>query len=97
MVRKKKVKIDLGFLGFEKDYTCLKVSIPHKKSKNKLLTDVQKVENQQFASERIAVEHSFGGLKRYRILSDKSRIHDWGLYDTILGVCAGLWNFYIRN
>lgn len=94
---KKKVCVDLGFLGFAKDYEHLKVSIPYKKSKKKPLTDDQKAENQVLASERIPVEHSFAGLKRYRILSDRLRTHDWNLYDTILGVCAGLWNFYLTN
>jgi hypothetical protein len=91
----KKVRVDLGFLGIAKDYACLKVHIPHKKSKNNPLTDEQKADNHLLASDRIPVEHSFGGLKRYRVLSDRVRIHDWGLYDTILGVCAGLWNFYL--
>ena len=49
------------------------------------------------ASERINVEHSIGGIKRYRILSDRLRIHLIDLYDDILSVCAGLWNFYLAN
>jgi hypothetical protein len=49
------------------------------------------------ASERIKVEHSIGGLKRYRILSDRLRTHLIDLYDDILWVCAGLWNFYLAN
>jgi hypothetical protein len=93
----KKLRVNLGFLGIAKEYTCLKVDIPHKKGKNTPLTDKQKADNQILASERIPVEHSFAGLKRYRILSDRARCHDWDLYDTILGVCAGLWNFYITH
>ncbi|NJL12634.1 MAG: hypothetical protein HC913_06320 [Microscillaceae bacterium] len=34
-------------------------------------------------------------MKRYRILSDRLRMHDEGLYNTILEVCAGLWNFNV--
>ena len=54
-----------------------------------------RAENQGLASQRIVVEHAHAGLKRYRILSDRLRMHNWGLYDVILGVCAGLWNFHL--
>jgi hypothetical protein len=49
------------------------------------------------ASVRIKVEHSIGGMKRYRILSDRLRNHLIDLYDDILGACAGPWNFYLAN
>lgn len=91
------IKVDLGYIGIIKDYVCKNIAIPHKKSKTKPLSESQKNENKQMASERIKVEHSIGGLKRYRILSDRLRIHLIDLYDDILGVCAGLWNFYLTN
>lgn len=87
------VRLDLGFVGFEKNYECKKLSIPHKKPKKQELTSEQKAENKQLASERVIVEHSIGGLKRYRILSDRLRMHDLDLYNQVLGICAGLWNF----
>lgn len=80
-----------------KNYLSKSISIPHKKTKTTSLTESQKNENKQMASERIKVEHSIGGLKRYRILSDRLRIHLIDLYDDILGICAGLWNFYLTN
>jgi hypothetical protein len=88
-----RVRVDLGFLGIEKDYVCKELLIPHKKPKNRELTPEQKVTNKLLASERVVVEHSIAGLKRYRILSDRLRMHDLELYNVILGVCAGLWNF----
>ena len=91
------IRVDLGYLGIAKDYLCKNVFIPHKKSKNNPLTDEQKAENQLLASERVAVEHSIGGMKRYRCLVNKLRLHDFVLYDVLLGVCAGLWNFYLAN
>jgi hypothetical protein len=91
------VYIDLGFLGFDKDYDCKKTQLPYKKRKNQVLTEEQKNANRVLAKERVLVEHSIGGMKRYRILSDRLRTHDVGLYNTILGVCAGLWNFYLTN
>jgi len=91
------VRVDLGFLGFNKDYPEAIVNLPHKRSKYNDLTEIQKAENKVLASERIPVEHTFGGLKRYRILAERARFRNWVLYDTVLGVCAGLWNFYITN
>ena len=82
-----------GFVGFEKDYRCKELFIPHKKPKQQELTAEQKATNKVLAKERIVVEHSIAGLKRYRILSDRLRLHDLDLYNQILGVCAGLWNF----
>lgn len=89
------VRVDLGFLGFEQDYVCKELLIPHKKPKKQELTQTQKEENKVLASKRIVVEHAIAGMKRYRILADRLRMHDLELYDVILGVCAGLWNFYL--
>ena len=65
--------------------------------KNDELSEKQKNENKTIAQERILVENSICGLKRYRILTNKLRTHTIDLYDNILGVCAGLWNFYLSN
>jgi hypothetical protein len=89
--------LDLGYQGFNKEYNCKKLSIPHKKTKKSELSDEQKEENKAISSERIRVEHCIGGIKRYRILSERLRIHDFDIYDTILTVCAGLWNFYLEH
>ena len=88
-----RIKVDLGFLGFAKNYPHLKLDIPHKKPRNGSLTKEQKLENKQLAKERIYVEHSIGGMKRYRILMERIRIHTVDLYNKIAAVCAGLWNF----
>jgi hypothetical protein len=90
-----RVRVDLGFLGFEKDYVCKELLLPHKKKKKQELSPEQKQENKLLARERITIEHAIGGLKRYRILSDRLRVQDVKLYNVILGVCAGLWNFYL--
>lgn len=88
---------DLGFLGINKDYSTDRVSIPFKKSKNKKLDEAQKMSNKQKSSFRVRVEHSIGGLKRYRFLSDRLRCRDIQLYNLVAGICAGLWNFSITN
>ena len=92
-----RVRVDLGFLGIEKNYVCKELLLPNKKKKNQELNPVQKIENRLLARERIFVEHSIGGMKRYRILSDRLRVHDLSLYNVILGVTAGLWNFYLTH
>lgn len=89
------VRLDLGFLGFDKAYVCRQVKLPHKKPKGQDLTPKQRAQNQQQARKRVLVEHSIGGLKRYRILSDRLRLHDFDRYDDLLEVCAGLWNFHL--
>lgn len=91
-----KVRVDLGYLGINKYYTCKEVIIAKKCSKLYKLTEDDKAENKNKAKERIYVEHSICGIKRYRILSDRLRIHDSELYDDILEVCSGLWNFYLN-
>ena len=92
-----RLRVDLGFLGIATDYKCKEVLIPHKKPRQQELTPEQKAENKVLASERIVVEHAHAGLKRYRILSDRLRMHNLELYDGVLGVCAGLWNFYLSS
>ena len=89
------LRVDLGFLGIAKDYQCNELFIPHKKPKKQELTPEQKEENRGLASKRIRVEHALAGLKRYRILSDRLRMHNLTTYNVILGVCAGLWNYYL--
>lgn len=87
------VRLDLGFLGFDKAYRCKQHFLPIKKPKGQNLTAAQRAVNKEQAGERIVVEHAIGGMKRYRILSDRLRMHDLECYDDILSVCAGLWNF----
>ena len=89
----KKIRLDSGFQGFEGLYPVREAILPQKKPKNKTLSDEAKLENQLKAQKRVVVEHSIAGLKRFRILSDRLRMHDFRLYDEILGVCAALWNF----
>ena len=91
------VLVDSGFQGFGKDYQTKKLSLPQKRKKNGNLTENQKNDNNKVSQERIFVENSISGMKRYRMLVNKVRIHLIDLYDEIIGVCAGLWNFYLDN
>lgn len=91
------IYVDLGYLGIDKSYQCQSIRIPHKKPKGGELSNIQKTENQNFSRERVTVEHSIGGMKRYRVLSNRLRMHDLNAYDRKLEVCAGLWNFYLSS
>ena len=71
--------------------------LPQKKPKKAELSVAQKLANRELASARSSVEHSIGGLKRYRLLSERLRSKDFGFYNAALGVCAGRWNFYLST
>ena len=91
------VGVDLGYQGIVKDYDCEQVNIPAKKPKGGELSDEQRAENRTKSSERIYVEHAIGGMKRFRYLNDRLRTHKVTLYESAIGICAGLWNFYLTN
>lgn len=90
------ILVDLGFLGLNKLYNG-SIKIPHKKTKKKELTEEQKEFNKSLSKLRIKVEHSIGGLKRYRILSDRLRMRNVTRYNQVSGICAGLWNYILTN
>ena len=91
------IRIDLGYQGFEKEYPDVEIYIPNKKPKGGELTAEQKEENKKLARQRIKIEHAIGGMKRYDILSNVCRIHSWKIYNDILAVTAGLWNYFISR
>jgi hypothetical protein len=96
------VRLDLGFQGFADQYNSKKVCIPIKRKRVKKgcsneLTKREKQKNRGQAKKRVAIEHSIGGMKRYRILSNRLRIKNTQFIDLIIGVCAGLWNFLLNH
>ena len=101
--KKKKVELDSGFTGFDKDYKCEEVKIPHKKPMktkscpDKGLTEEQRTQNKTLTSSRVEVEHAIGGMKRYQILRNVIRIKAIIDIDRNILLCAGLWNYYLKN
>lgn len=91
------IRLDLGYIGFNKDYPNANVYLPHKNYKKNPLTENQKLYDKNLASQGIRVEHSIGGMKRYEVIADTSRLKDEELIDDILVCCAGLWNFFITR
>jgi len=67
------VRLDLGFKGFKTEYMYDKVSMPYPKKRVKKgepkfeFTPEQKEYNREQSRIRVGVEHSIGGMKRYRI------------------------------
>ncbi|AMJ67935.1 hypothetical protein AXW84_22830 [Hymenobacter sp. PAMC 26628] len=57
------------------------------------MTKNHKFRNTQQARKRVVVEHSIGGFKRYRILSDRLRMYNLAQFDVALEICARRWNF----
>ena len=84
------VRVDSGLQGFANTYASSKLFLPTKKLRGESLTNNNKFRNTQQARRRVVVEHSIGGLKRYRILSDRLRMHSLDQFDIALEVCAGL-------
>jgi hypothetical protein len=83
-------------------YKALITAIPIKKKRKKKgekseLTTEQKLYNKEIGKERVKVEHSIGGMKRYRILMERIRIKNFSTIETISCICAGLWNFSIKQ
>lgn len=94
--RQIRVWLDLGFIGIDKTMIEGDIQIGYKKTKNKPLTDMEKVINFEISRVRIKVEHAIGGLKRYYILRHENRLKnpvENRTLDLSIEVCAGLWNF----
>ncbi len=94
-----KVLVDLGYLGIQKDYMGEQINVPtrkprkSKKNPTPKLTDAQKAANRAISQIRIFVENAIGGIKRYNILVHRFRNHIAEFDDTVISICAGLWNF----
>lgn len=93
-----KVWVDLGYLGFDKNYETLELHLPHKKPRkskanpNPALSPEQKEENREMSSFRVVVENAIGGLKRFNILVHKFRNHTEDFEDDVILAAAGLHN-----
>lgn len=93
----KSLWVDKAFQSIQK---CLKPSntviMPHKKPRGKPLTPQQKKENKLISGIRIVVEHAINGIKRFAATSHIYR-NRRGQDDQFINLCAGLWNFHLKN
>jgi len=86
---------DTGFQGVQKEHN--NTVMPRKKTKNTSLTKVQKRENRVISGIRIVSEHAIGGFKRFKATSDIYRNKLPNMDDQMNLVCAGLWNFHLKQ
>jgi hypothetical protein len=95
------VWVDLGYLGIETDYAGDQISIPTRKPRKSKanpepqLTPEQTAANRAGSQVRIFVENAIGGIKRYNVLVHRFRNHKENFDDDVIGICAGLWNFFL--
>lgn len=87
--KEQKFKGDLGYIGEDQ------INTPHKRPRNKELTEFQKEENKEFSSVRVFVEHVIRVMKVFRIAQEKFRLRRKTYEQIILAVC-GLVRLRIR-
>lgn len=96
------VFVDLGYIGFEKDFKAKRLNIPFKKPRktrnnpDPKLTDEQKEHNKEVGRTRVLVEHAIGSMKIFKILREDYRNRRLGFDDLSVEVCAGLHNLYVK-
>jgi DDE superfamily endonuclease/Helix-turn-helix of DDE superfamily endonuclease len=81
---------DTGFQGYEPDH--VQTFQPKKKPKGGELTPPEKASNTVISSQRIAVEHTIGGVKVYHIVRDVFRNIRPGFDDLVMETACGLHN-----
>jgi hypothetical protein len=77
-----KFKGDKAYIG-EKNVTT-----PHKKPKNRELTEIQKQENQVFSSSRILIEHLIRRVKIFQVAAQRFRLRPQIYQPVIFTVCG---------
>lgn len=77
-----KFKGDKAYIG-EKNVTT-----PHKKPRNRGLSEIQKQENQVFSSSRILIEHLIRLVKIFQVAAQRFRLRPQNYQQVILTVCG---------
>ena len=82
---------DTGFQGYAPEGATIQQ--PTKKPRGKELSPEQKERNRQISTERLAVEHSIGGIKIFQIAATIFRNIKAGFNDLVMETVCGLFNF----
>jgi len=90
------LRVDKGYQGIRRGYGHRSVQIPKRASKLHPLTAAQKRENRRLASERVAVEHTLGRIKKYAVIGQTYR-HRLTEYDLVMRVVCGLVNLRTQD
>jgi hypothetical protein len=85
---------DRGFQGFTVDEVVIRQAT--KKPKGGALSDEQKLENRQIASEKMRIEHTMSSVKRCRIVKDVCRYWQDRVRDLVMTLACGLHTFRLR-
>jgi hypothetical protein len=85
---------DMGFQGFV--LAGVTIVQPKTKPRGGELPPPEQATNRRISALRIRIAHVIGGVKRSRIVKDKSRLlKDW-IRDTVMETCCGLHNFRLQ-
>lgn len=90
------VYIDTGFEGLRKIAPDINIRKPKKKKKGKNLNGGEKLGNRIISKERVKVEHAIGGMKKFRISSDRFRGINFSNSE-VYKVTSALWNLQIEK
>ena len=86
---------DTGYQGYDPDgVACLQ---PMKKKQGTALTPLQKRFNTWISSLRVVVEQAIGGVKRLRVLVDRTRGFTTRKFDDAIKIGAGLHNLRVTR
>jgi hypothetical protein len=88
------VFVDLGFAGLASD--SAQIILPHKRKKNKLLTQAEEEYNTWLAKIRVKIEHVMASIKIYRKVKEKYRGRLYKREDTIMLVACALHNLKLK-
>ncbi len=86
---------DTGFEGINRVCPDCNIRKPKKKPKGKKLNRGEKLGNRIISKERVKVEHAIGGIKVFKIASNRFRGINQTM-DDVFKVACGLWNLRIH-
>lgn len=90
------IYVDTGFEGINDLCPECDIRKPKKKKKNKKLNGGEKLGNRLISRERVKVEHAIGGMKKFKISSERFRGINQSM-DENIKIASGLWNLHIRT
>lgn len=93
--KKVRSNLDLGFLGFGKEYPGHPYSMPRKKPKGRELSSADRKRNKGKSRSRVVVENALAGVKRLRVVSDVFRNVKKNFDDQVMFIACGLWNYHL--
>lgn len=93
-LKKTMVLTDLGFLGFSSEKA--QIIMPHKRRKNKELSEEQEQYNKWVSKIRVKVEHTIASIKISRKVSEKFRGRLFNREDRVMLIACALHNLKLK-